>query len=73
MSECTQFDVRLAEASGDGEIVGNLSVTHGFTHAGARDGSVIFTINSSPLSAAVHTTEESLIAFAVKVLKELSP
>jgi hypothetical protein len=73
MSECVQFAVSLTDADGSGEVTGSAEVAHGFTHNQARDGSVIFTIKSSPLSAAIHTTEESLIAFAMKILKELTP
>ena len=73
MSECVQFVVRLNDADGSGGLIGHVEVAHGFTHNNARDGSVIFTIKSRPLSAAIHTTEESLIALAMKILKELTP
>ena len=73
MSECVQFSVPLTDADGSSEPAGSVEVSYGFTHNNARDGSVIFTIKSSPLSAAIHTTEASLIAFAMKILKELAP
>ncbi len=74
MSECKQFNVKLAysDEPEDEKEAGGAEVTYAFSYEGRlRNNGVIFTIKSGHLSASIHTNEQSLLAMAMKIIKEM--
>jgi hypothetical protein len=74
MSDCKQFEVAL-KYTNDGEHGsrdGHAKITHSFKDSSKDDG-VIFTIQDSAMNASIHTTAQSLVAMANKLIKELTP
>lgn len=72
MSDCKQFEVplRYSNEGEHGSRDGLARITYGFDES-QRDDGVMFTITDSALSAAIHTTEKSLLDLAMKIIKEL--
>jgi hypothetical protein len=75
MSECKTFELEMAYSHGPDEHHGKAKVTWDFGEYGdgSTDDAVLLTIGSGHSSSVIHTDRASVIALAVKILKELSP
>jgi hypothetical protein len=72
MSDCKQFEVplRYDNEGKHGSRDGHARISYSFDGS-SRDNGAMFIIADSALSAAIHTTEASLVNLAHRILEEL--